>query len=119
MLLASGAASAEWTDVGENEEFIQYVDRSTIRRNGNFVKMWDLVDYKKAKVIGGKSNLSARAQNEYDCKEERRRFLAYTNFSGQMGSGAINYTDSDTKKWVPVAPGSIGETRWKIACGKL
>ena len=118
LLLVSGAASAEWTYAGEGGNYIHYVDRTTIRRNGNFVKMWDLIDFKKVEVIGGKSDLSRRAQYEYDCKEEKMRSLALTTFSGQMGSGAVNYTDSDTEKWVPVAPESIGETQWKIACGK-
>jgi len=118
LLTASGAAIAEWTVEGRNEELTLYVDRATIRKNGNFVKMWSLVDYKKAKVIGGKSNLSQRSQWEFDCKEEKSRGLAITNFSGQMGSGAVNYTDSDTEKWVPVAPGSGDELLWKIACGK-
>ena len=118
LLVVSGAAIADWTAVGENDELIQYVDRETIRRNGNFVKMWSLADYKKAKVFGGKSDLSSRGQQEYDCKDEKRRFLAFTTFSGQMGSGAVTYNDSDTEKWVPVAPGSVGVTLWKIACGK-
>ena len=118
LLVTATAASAEWTAVGENEDITLYVDRATIRRSGNFVKMWSLFDSKKAEVFAGKVFLSRRTQDEYDCKEERRRFLAFTTFSGQMLSGAVNYNDSDTEKWVPVAPGSIGETQWKIACGK-
>ena len=118
LLLVSGAASAEWTYADESDDSITYVDRTTIRRNGNFVKMWRLADYKKAEVVEGKSDLSSRAQDEYDCAEERMRRLALTAFSGQMGSGAVNYTDSDTQKWAPVAPRSIREILWKIACGK-
>lgn len=118
LLVVSGAASAEWTVAGENDSFTLYVDRTTIRRNGNFVKMWDLKDLKKAEVIGGKSTLSIRGQQEFDCKEEKRRFLALTSFSGQMLSGAVNLTSDDMDKWSPVAPGSMGETMWKIACGK-
>ena len=118
LLVVSGTASAAWTVADENANNTLYVDRSTIRRSGNFVKMWNLFDYKKAKVIRGDSNLSARTQDEYDCAVEKLRQLAFTTFSGQMGSGAVNYTDSDTGKWEPVAPGSMGETMWKIACGR-
>jgi hypothetical protein len=118
LLMTATAASAEWTVAGENEDITLYVDRATIRRNGNFVKMWSLVDYKKAKVSGGKSSLSQRRQQEYDCTEENLRSLAQTYSSGQMGSGAVTYNDSDTDKWAPIAPGSVGETMWKIACGK-
>ena len=118
MLLVSGAAVAEWTIVDVDDELALFVDRTTIRRNGNFVKMWSLIDYKKAKVFEGTSDLSERSQYEYDCKEERMRRLALTTFSGQMGSGAVTYTNSDTGNWVPVAPGSVAEAHWKIACGK-
>ena len=83
-----------------------------------FVKMWTLFDYKKAEVFGGHSFLSQRTQQEYDCKDEKRRFLAFTTFPGQMLSGPMNHTDSDTTKWTPVAPGSMSEIQWKIACGK-
>ena len=118
LLVTAGAASAEWTAVNEDDQFVDYVDRSTIRRNGNFVKMWDLSDFKKADVIGGKSILSLRTQCEYDCKEERTRVLAQAFFSGQMLSGTVTYTDNKTGEWTPVAPGSVSETHWKIACGK-
>ena len=119
LLLVSGAASAEWTYAGESDEFIHYVDRTTIRRNGNFVKMWSLTDYKKAKVINGTSTLSQRTQEGFDCKGEKWRTLALTTFSGQMLSGTVNSTDSsDTEKWVPVPPDTFSEKMWKIACGK-
>ena len=118
LLVTATAASAEWTVAGETDNFIQYVDRATIRRNGNYVKMWDLLDYERVKVIGGKSDLSQRTQKEYDCKEEKKRILALTSFSGQMGNGTINYDDSNTGKWSPVAPGTVNEILWKIACGK-
>ena len=39
-------------------------------------------------------------------------------FSGQMGNGTMNYDDSNTGKWSPVAPGTVNEILWKIACGK-
>ena len=119
MLLVSGAASAAWTVEGESEELTLYVDRSTIRRSGNLVKMWNLFDYKTVNVFSGQSTLSSRFQSEYDCKEERARSLAFTTFSGQMLSGAVNSSIDYTEKWMAVAPGSVGVTLWKIACGKL
>ena len=118
LLVTAGAASAEWTDVGDNERLIQYVDRATIRRNGNFVKMWDLLDYKTVKTSAGVSYLSGKTQQEFDCQEERGRILAFTWFDGLMGSGNVVYSNSDTQQWDPIQPGSSGETLWKIACGK-
>ena len=118
LLVTAGAASAEWTRAGGSDEFIQYVDRATIRRKGNLVKMWDLKDYKTVRTVAGDSYLSDKAQQEYDCKEEKKRVLAFTNFSGQMGSGKVVYSDNDPGKWVPIYPGSNGEMLWEIACWK-
>ena len=118
LLVTAGAASAEWTSVGASAVYIAYVDKGTIRRNGNFVKMWDMSDYKTVQTVAGDSHLSSKDQQEYDCKEEKVRLLAFTNFSGQMGSGKAVYANIDGGKWSPIAPGSIGELLWKIACGK-
>ena len=119
LLVTAGTASAEWTAVGDSDEFIQYVDRATIRRNGNLVKMWDLADYKTVQTVAGDSYLSAKSQWEYDCKEEKMRQLASTWFDGQMGNGKVVVSNGDVRgEWRPIAPGSSGEALWKIACGK-
>ena len=120
LLVTAGAASAEWTIAGDTEVFIQYVDRATIRRNGNLVKMWGLSDFKTVqKSAAGKSYLSNKQQWEFDCKEEKRRTLAFTLFSGKMGNGNVVYSDDDVGgKWIPIQPESIDEIRWEIACGK-
>ena len=118
LLMTATAASAEWTPIGSGDSFIQYADKATIRPNGNFVKMWLLYDFKTVRTSVGHSYLSEKAQMENDCKEERLRVLALSWFSGQMGSGNVVYSDSDAGKWTPVAPGSIGEIQWNIACGK-
>ena len=122
LLLTATAAMAEWTGADESEEIIQYVDRATIRRSGNLVKMWDLIDFKtvqKSSSGARESYLSQKGQFEYNCKEEQRRLLAFSWFSGKMASGKLVYSDNDpSMKWIPIQPGSIGEVLWEIACGK-
>ena len=122
LLVTATAASAGWTDVGSTgdgtDEFIHYVDRATIRRNGNFVKMWDLMDFKKVQTVAGDSFLSSKSQSEYDCKEKKWRLLSFTWFDGKMGRGKVVVSDGDPGKWRPIRPRSFPETMWKIACGK-
>ena len=123
LLVTATAASAEWTpvgaaNVGGDDQLIIYIDRATIRRNGNLVKMWDLKDFKTVQTVAGDSYLSQKIQSEYDCKEEKSQFLAFTWFAGKMGGGKVVYSDNDPGKWVPIYPGSNGEILWKIACGK-
>jgi len=40
-------------------------------------------------------------------------------FSGNMGTGTILYSDSSEGKWIPVAPHGVIRALWKVACGKL
>jgi hypothetical protein len=117
LLLYSGPAYSEWMSLFATEEGTVYVDRDTVRRKGELVKMWYLFDFKVARTVGGDSNLSSKLQIEFDCGEERMRKLASTYFSGNMGSGKANYTISDPSKWAPVEPASTGEALWKVACG--
>ena len=122
LVLNSGSVHAEWVAVEKNNELAGimtvYVDPDTIRRKGNLVKMWQLYDYKTIQTVAGDSLLSIKRYNEYDCTEERTRMLAYTWFSGNMGSGKVVYSTPDEQQWEPVIPRSINRTLWKVACSK-
>ena len=120
LVLDSGAAYAEWVKVSDRDEAgtTVYVDPATIRRNSNLVKMWQFYDYKTVQTVGGVRFLSNKEELEFDCVEERSRSLGLKEFSGNMGSGTVVYTNSQVGKWLPVVPGSIGHTVWKVVCKK-
>jgi len=120
LVLSSSPAYAEWVKVSDSDEagMTVYVDPATIRRNRNLVKMWQFYDYKTVQTVAGIGFLTVKEQWEFDCAEERRRVLALTEFSGNMGSGTEVYTNSEVGKWQPVAPSSIGQLLWKFACDK-
>jgi len=120
LLLSSGPAYAEWVKVSESDDAGKtvYVDPATIRRNSNLVKMWQFYDYKTVQTVGGNRFLTAKEQWEFDCAEERSRVVARKEFSGNMGSGTMVFTNSQVGKWLPVMPDSIGRTVWEVACGK-
>jgi hypothetical protein len=120
LVLNSGPVYAEWVLTSGNDDagLTVYVDPETIRRKGNLVKMWQLYDYKTIQTVAGDSLLSIKRYNEYDCTEERTRMLAYTWFSGNMGSGKVVYSTPDEQQWEPVIPRSINRTLWNVACSK-
>jgi hypothetical protein len=118
-VLSSTPAYAEWVAIGYSESlggYTVYVDPDTIRRNGDLVKVWALTDYSTIQTVADTSFLSSKAQNEFDCAEERQRELAVTWFSGNMGNGNGVWNTTDETKWRPVAPGSVGQGVWKFAC---
>ena len=117
-LLTTGAVAA-WEEVGGNDRMTIYADKSTRRKVGSVVKMWYLLDYKEPqKPNSGGIFLSSKDQSEYDCKGERSRTLYFTNHLGNMGDGGVIYTsEGGPMHWVPVAPGSLSEQVWQVACG--
>ena len=120
LMLNPGPVYAEWVAIGSSESlggYTVYVDPDTIRRKGDLVKVWALTDYTTRQTVADRSFLSSKAQNEFDCAEERQRELAVTWFSGKMGNGNGVWNNSDETNWRPVAPGSVGDGVWKFACG--
>lgn len=118
LAVASSGAAAQWVEVGSNDNTTIYADPATIRKAGDLVKMWHLIDYTKARGIDGlKPYMSARALDEYDCKLARTRMLSIAVHSGNMGEGEVLGTSTDPGKWQPVLPDSLVETLWAFACG--
>lgn len=109
-------AVAEWIDVGSNESVTIYVDPATVQRKGNMAKMWHLTDFKTHQKDMGDKYLSAKDQNEYDCKDIKMRRRASSQHSGNMGSGKVVYSDSFTTRWKTIPPESGTEILWKFAC---
>jgi len=123
LFLNSAPAYAEWVKVSEDDEaeknvYNVYVDPATIRRNSNLVKMRQFYDYKTVQTVGGIRFLTAEEQWEFDCAEERSRVLTLKEFSGNMRSGTVVYSNTEVGKWQQVAPGTLGHKLWTVACSK-
>jgi hypothetical protein len=130
LVLSSVPAYAEWMAV-EKDYLLPglqtvYVDPDTIRREGNLVTMWQLIDFTWMQGNAGLGRLgfgphrflSTKTHKQFDCAETRLRLLAFTEFSGRMGTGILadGYVDKDN--WISVEPDSINQALWEVACGK-
>jgi hypothetical protein len=120
LVLGGGPVHAEWELMSgdDSSKMTVYIDRNTIQRSGNLVKMWQLYDYKTVQTVAGDSLLSFKRHNEYNCAEPRSRMLAYTWFSSNMGRGSVVYKTAEEQPWERIKPGSIDQTLWKVACNK-
>jgi len=130
MILSTVPAYAEWVAV--EKDYLTpglqtvYVDPDTIRRVGNLVTLWQLIDFKLMQGNAGMGPLgygphrflSTKTHKEFNCAEKRLRLLAFTEFSRRMGTGiaANGYVDKDN--WLPVEQASINHALWEVACGK-
>lgn len=119
LAFVSTGAMAEWTQVSVNDVFTQYADFTTIRKTGDKVTMWELLDYKsEQKRAPGTRYWSEKAHKEYACKEEQVRLLAISGFSKRKGDGKVIYSVSAPAKWEPVQPASVSDFLLVKACSE-
>jgi hypothetical protein len=106
-VFAQSAPEPNWvlmdsTDITEN-----YIDKTSLKRNGDNVMLWESFVLKKDKT-------SAKILKEFNCKTKQHRTLSGTFYS------KINFT-GDTmalskKDWEYVTRGSYGEDILEYAC---
>jgi len=109
LLLFSINGYCEWTSVSFTDEGISYVDFSTIKKSGNYLRSWGLTNYK--------DNTSQVYLTEFDCVEDRSRDLSLTGYSGPMGTGNPR-TVNITSKWDYHRPNTMGFILLKSVCRK-
>jgi hypothetical protein len=106
-----------WIETSRNDDYLAYGDLSSIRREGDLVKMWSMFDYRSPQPgIAGKTYLSTRRQFEYNCKGGRARALAVSSYAARQGKGEALASASVKYDWRAVVPESADEYLLKFAC---
>jgi hypothetical protein len=115
LMMLAGSAWAEWTKISENNDESAYIDYKTIRKDGNFRRVWTVSDLK---YVADLEVRSFRAREEFDCKNETVRLLVLTGFSGQMLSNKNIFTYPEESAVSSIPPNSINDRKFKIVCSK-
>jgi hypothetical protein len=125
LTIISTSAIAEWSfiEVGamgeKNDYYFFYADKDTIRKKGNIARMWSLDDFESPQKGSFGTYLSTVQYHEFDCIEEKISLLSTIYYSKNMREGVIvNNFNIEDKKWNYIVPGTMGEIKWKTACGK-
>ena len=115
-------AYAEWVAV-EKDYLLPglqtvYVDPESIRREGDLVTIWQLIDFKwmQGNPRGPQRFLSTKTQKQFDCADKRVRLLAFTEFSWGMGTGMPRDGHVDKDRWLPIEAESMNHALWEVAC---
>lgn len=126
LLMAAAPARAEWVRVDRpGKGFFSsfsggtgyYFDPSTIAKDGNFRKVWEIHDLDDK---GAKGERSVLALVEYDCAEKRMRTLKATGRSLKMARGEIISLRGVLDEWIILRPGKDDEIYFMIldaVCG--
>lgn len=114
----SGSAAAGWVIVADHDDYIAYADPASISRDGEKARMSDLIDLKSLRPSPrGNLHASSMSHSEFDCRDPRMRPLAFTLHSEQMGNGDVVENVPLSNGWLPVAPGTLLDVLWRLACG--
>jgi hypothetical protein len=62
--------------------------------------------------------MSRRYRVEYDCKQERSRYLGISEHSEPMADGELLKIFGEDKEWREIPPGTVANTILKIVCAK-
>ncbi len=128
LAVMSSSVMAEWIEVAKGGEEIEtitaYADPTTIRKTGNKVKIWVLIDRKTTWVPDGHKTaieelgvLSSRGKRVYDCEKKQWRILFLALYSENMGGGETVLTINSRDEWKSVPPpDSAGRAVFKFAC---
>lgn len=116
----SSMAFADWKKLGTSADgkTTFYWNDAPIHRNGNIAKLWKMADetspvpYKNIKYLSGKDAV------EYDCANQKFRYLNVYLYSKNMGQGDAVYTDFNPSPWMEIPPESVAEMYLKVACKK-
>jgi hypothetical protein len=115
LMMLAGSAWAEWMRIGATDSENFFYDPTTIRKDGNIRRVWELRDFGKRNKDG---EMSLRARVEYDCKQESYRVLGLSTHSEPMAEGKALYAENRDNIWKVIPPASASEAMFKIVCAK-
>ena len=120
LILVSTNVFAEWTKVGhsKNYEMTNYVDVDSIKKKGNKVKLWKLIDYKTVQLFNNDRYLSMIVRIEFDCVEETSLVLDDYGYSGNMRNDKRVWSHINSKnELISILPGGADDILSKLTCG--
>jgi hypothetical protein len=114
LIAFSSFANAEWKFIVNNQSGTDryYIDESTLKKQGTYFRAWFMVDYTAKNEYGNRSH---KVLQEIDC-EGRIRWIYFTSYEGNMGSGKVNAQLEADPKWFIATPGDINNALIKYVC---
>jgi Surface-adhesin protein E len=115
LMLATTPAWADWVKIVRTDVAAHYIDPATVRKDGDLRRVWTMQDMVQTSPDGV---MSIRALQEYDCAEQRMRYLSVTAHSGPMAGGRILATHVLHDEWSDRPPGTKASAIEKLVCGR-
>ncbi len=115
LLAISLQAGATWTFVDGGDGYERYIDRNTLVREGDRVRVWEVDNNSVADAQGV---VSLRSQTEYDCSSRRYRIVHLSGHTREMTEGDVVFSKAVDGDWRPIAPEPLGAVSMELACAE-
>ncbi len=107
-------ADYNWKKIGTTTRGdVGYVDLSSIKKVGNEVYYFELLDYVKPTKHG---HLSDRAYNQLNCLNLSYRYLKNFFYLEPMANGKVDLVNDEVSEWYDTTEGSLGEQIRQFVC---
>ena len=118
MCFFSSVAMANWLELGSNDIAVVKVDTSTIKRGPYSIQAWVLFDLKKPQQIfeGDRDVYSGVAFYEYDCTENKARFLEKYAYTEKNGQGDRIFSSNKPENWLSIPPNVLNFKVFNYLC---
>ena len=107
-------ADYNWKKIGNNTGGdVGYVDLSSIKKVGNEVYYFTLLDYITPTDLG---HLSGRTYMQVNCLNLTYRFLKDFYYLEPMGNGKVDVINDKVSEWYDTKEGSLGKKIRQFVC---
>ena len=107
-------ADYNWKKIGKNSDGdVGYIDLSSIKKVGNKVYYFDLLDYVTPTDQG---HLSGKTYKEVNCLDLSFRYLKDFYYLEPMGNGKVDIINDKVSEWHNNTKGSLGERVRQFVC---
>lgn len=111
--MTAGTGHAAWAYMGHLDGNAVLIDRTTIQLKKRNALVWMLTNYS---TVTASQLLSTTTRLEFDCDQNKVRYLQIYGYEGQMQSGARLLTVEQPGQWVAVEFGTVMKSFQQLAC---
>ena len=110
----ANSSEYEWYKIITTKEGnIFFVDKNSIKKEGNIVFFTKLHEYSEVNKFGEKSSI---IHHKADCKKMRLKYLKDFYFNLSMGSGEPSFIGEEDSDWITIKDKSISSNLVKFVC---
>lgn len=115
--LACFAANAEWKSFAKADDFEIFIEDTSVKVSGVYVRLWVKYVYKANKTHSIYTYRTATFYQSFQCVDDETRITYASFYASADGSGeSIHNINTPDVLWRPIMPNTYDATLKKWAC---